>query len=110
MRAPRPFQSINQRIEAALAAAAEADRTPVELVLGKEDYPVFEAWARAIHGVDVLEGGYRGLRVRHNPTLFLSRLRLPSKPGSPTALLPGAAQASALRPPTGALLSRRARS
>ena len=87
MRAPRPFQTIAERIDEAFAEALSQARAPVELVLGKEDYPAFKAWAMETLGLDIEGERYRGVPVRWNEPVYLSRLKLQSKPGVPNALL-----------------------
>lgn len=57
------------------------------LVLGKEDYPAFKAWAEDALGLDIERDSYRGVRVRQNSAIYLSRLMLQTKPGLPNALL-----------------------
>ena len=80
-----PFRSIIQRMDDALALAAETGRAPVALVLGKEDHAAFQAWAQEF-GIDAPTDAYRGVRVRAAAG-FLSRLELSSKLGAPNALL-----------------------
>ena len=87
MSTPAPARSIAQRIEDALAAAAKENRTPMALVLGKEDYPAFAAWAESAAGMDIGRDSYRGVRVRPNEAIYLSRLMLRTTPGLPNALL-----------------------
>ena len=87
MTAPGPARSIAQRVDDALAASSRGERTPTALVLGKEDYPAFKAWAQDLLGLDIESDGYRGLPVRANEKIFLSRLMLQTKPGRPNALL-----------------------
>ena len=56
-------------------------------MLGKEDYPAFKAWAMETLGLDIEGERYRGVPVRWNEPVYLSRLKLQSKPGVPNALL-----------------------
>ena len=87
MSSPGPARSISKRIDDALTAVAEAGRTPTALVLGKEDYPAFKTWAQDELGLDVEQDPYRGVRVRLNAAIFLSRVMLQTQPGLPNALL-----------------------
>ena len=85
MRMPRPFQSIAERIEEALAAATQAQRTPVSLVLGKQDYLDFKAWRSASEG-DAAADSHRGIPVRLNAPVYMSCLELVPSPGLPNAI------------------------
>jgi hypothetical protein len=81
------MQSIAQRVDEALEAAAAAKRTPILLVLGKEDYPLFASWARSVHGLDFEHGDtYGDVPVRLNAPVFLSLLELEAIPGQPNAI------------------------
>jgi hypothetical protein len=87
MRAPGPLQSIAERVDEALQAALESRRTPIALVLGKEDYPAFQAWASARLGLKIDFGDtYRDVPVRLNAPVFLSCLELEAIPGRPNAI------------------------
>jgi hypothetical protein len=87
MHAPRPLQSIAERVDEAFQAAIAARRTPILLVLGKEDYPLFANWARAVHGLDFERGDtYADVPVRLNAPVFLSCLELQAIPGKPNAI------------------------
>ncbi len=87
MRAPRPFQSIVERIDEAIQTALDANRNPVALVLGKEDYSAFATWAREVQQWDIDSGDrYRDMPVRLNDLVFLSCLELQPTPGLPNAL------------------------
>jgi hypothetical protein len=56
-------------------------------VLGKEDYPLFASWARAVHGLDFERGDtYGDVPVRLNAPVFLSCLELEAVPGHPNAI------------------------
>ncbi|MGC1301014.1 MAG: hypothetical protein WA840_01460 [Caulobacteraceae bacterium] len=77
-----------ERVDRVLEHAAETGRTPAALVLGQEDFPAFQEWARGELGEEIAAGStYRGVPIRHNGSVFLSRLELGAKPGSPNALL-----------------------
>jgi hypothetical protein len=81
-------RSIVERVDQALDQAEQSGRQPSVLVLGQEDFPAFQAWAREALDEAIETGStYRGVRIRHNGAIFLSRLELQSKPGAPNALL-----------------------
>ena len=57
-----------------MAMAAANGRTPTVLVLGKEDYPAFKAWTERELRLDIERDSYRGVQVRRNPSIYLSRV------------------------------------
>jgi hypothetical protein len=50
MQVPPHARTIAERVDQALEQAAETGREPATLVLGQEDYPVFQQWAREALG------------------------------------------------------------
>lgn len=87
MLAPHPARSIAQRVDDALAMAAANGRTPTVLVLGKEDYPAFKAWAERELRLDIERDSYRRVQVRPNPSIYLSRVMLQTERGLPNAVM-----------------------
>jgi hypothetical protein len=88
MQIPPHARTIAERVDQALGQAEETGRKPAILVLGQEDYPAFQQWAREALGEEIEPGStYRGVRIRHNGRVFLSRLELAPKSGAPNALL-----------------------
>jgi hypothetical protein len=84
----RNYRPICDRIHHAIDLAHGDGRTAVGLALGKEDFPAFQAWLQeAGEALDERAGRYQGLRVRHLPDMYLSRLELTTKPGSPNSIL-----------------------